>query len=48
MSGELDGIRFTNAAGLGRAMHDNPLPRRVWCAGFILRYGRAAARRDMA
>jgi len=25
MSGELDGIRFTNAAGLGRAMHDNPL-----------------------
>jgi hypothetical protein len=23
-SGELDGVRFSDAAGLGRAMHDNP------------------------
>jgi hypothetical protein len=23
-SGELDGVKFTNAAGLGQAMHDNP------------------------
>ncbi len=23
-SGELDGVKFTDAAGLGRALHDNP------------------------
>jgi hypothetical protein len=48
-SGELDGIRFTDAAGLGRAIHDNPatgacLVRRLYSYAT----GRAPARRDMA
>jgi hypothetical protein len=47
-SGELDGLRFTDAAGLGRAMHDNPatgacLVRRLYSYAT----GRAPARRDM-
>jgi hypothetical protein len=47
-SGELDGIPFSDAAGLGRAMHDNPatgacLVRRVYSYAT----GRGAARRDM-
>ncbi|HTV51505.1 MAG TPA: DUF1592 domain-containing protein [Steroidobacteraceae bacterium] len=47
-SGELDGIRFSDAAGLGRAMHDNPatgacLVRRV----FSYATGRAATRYDL-
>jgi hypothetical protein len=47
-SGELDGIPFVDAAGLGRAMHDNPatgacLVRRVYSYAT----GRGAARRDM-
>ena len=47
-SGELDGIRFTDAAGLGRAMHDNPatsacVVRRLYSYAT----GRAPARRDM-
>jgi hypothetical protein len=48
-SGELDGIEFTDAAGLGRALHDNP----ATGACFVRRIysyatGRPAARRDMA
>jgi hypothetical protein len=48
-SGELDGMRFSDAAGLGRAVHDNPatgacLVRRV----FAYATGRPPARRDMA
>jgi hypothetical protein len=48
-SGELDGIRFNDAAGLGRAIHDNPatgacLVRRL----YTYATGRAPARRDMA
>ena len=47
-SGELDGIPFGDAAGLGRAMHDNPatgacLVRRLYSYAT----GRAAARHDM-
>lgn len=47
-SGELDGIHFSDAAGLGRAMHDNPatgacLVRRLYSYAT----GRAPARRDM-
>jgi hypothetical protein len=47
-SGELDGIPFVDAAGLGRAMHDNPatgacLVRRAYSYAT----GRGAARRDM-
>ena len=47
-SGELDGISFTDAAGLGRAVHDNPatgacLARRLYSYAT----GRAPARRDM-
>jgi hypothetical protein len=47
-SGELDGIHFTDAAGLGRAMHDNPatgacLVRRLYSYAT----GRAPARHDM-
>lgn len=47
-SGELDGMEFTDAAGLGRALHDNPatapcLVRRL----FAYATGRPAARRDM-
>jgi Protein of unknown function (DUF1588)/Protein of unknown function (DUF1592)/Protein of unknown function (DUF1585) len=47
-SGELDGIGFTDAAGLGRALHDNPATgpcfvRRI----FAYATGRPAARRDM-
>jgi len=47
-SGELDGIRFSDAAGLGRAVHDNPatgacLVRRLYSYAT----GRAPARRDM-
>jgi len=47
-SGELDGIHFNDAAGLGRAMHDNPatgacLVRRMYAYAT----GRAPARRDM-
>jgi len=47
-SGELDGIAFSDAAGLGRAMHDNPatgacLVRRMYAYAT----GRAPARRDM-
>ena len=48
-SGELDGIPFTDAVGLGKAMHDNPatgacLVRREYSYAT----GRGAARRDMA
>ena len=48
-SGELDGIEFTDAAGLGRALHDNPATgpcfvRRLYSYAT----GRAVARRDMA
>ena len=48
-SGELDGIEFTDAAGLGRALHDNPATgpcfvRRLYSYAT----GRAPARRDMA
>ena len=47
-SGELDGVRFADAAGLGRAIHDNPasgacLVRRLYAYAT----GRAPARRDM-
>jgi hypothetical protein len=47
--GELDGIEFSDAAGLGRALHDNPatgpcLVRRL----FSYATGRPVARRDMA
>jgi hypothetical protein len=47
-SGELDGIRFSDAAGLGRAIRDNPatgacLVRRLYSYAT----GRAPARRDM-
>jgi hypothetical protein len=47
-SGELDGVSFADAAGLGRAIHDNPatgacLVRRL----FSYATGRAPARRDM-
>jgi Protein of unknown function (DUF1592)/Protein of unknown function (DUF1588)/Protein of unknown function (DUF1585)/Protein of unknown function (DUF1595) len=47
-SGELDGVSFGDAAGLGRALHDNPasgacLVRRLYSYAT----GRAAARRDM-
>jgi Protein of unknown function (DUF1592)/Protein of unknown function (DUF1588)/Protein of unknown function (DUF1595)/Protein of unknown function (DUF1585)/Protein of unknown function (DUF1587) len=47
-SGELDGIPFTDAAGLGRAMHDNPatgacLVRRLYSYAT----GRTASRQDM-
>jgi hypothetical protein len=46
--GELDGIDFTDAAGLGRALHDNPstgacFVRRIYSYAT----GHAAARRDM-
>jgi hypothetical protein len=48
-SGELDGIEFSDAGGLGRALHDNP----ATGACFVRRLysyatGRPAARRDMA
>jgi hypothetical protein len=48
-SGELDGIEFTDAAGLGRALHENP----ATAPCFVRRLysyatGRPAARRDMA
>jgi hypothetical protein len=48
-SGELDGIEFTDAAGLGRALHDNPATgpcfvRRLYSYAT----GRPPARRDMA
>ncbi|HME40845.1 MAG TPA: DUF1592 domain-containing protein [Steroidobacteraceae bacterium] len=48
-SGELDGIEFTDAAGLGRALHDNPATgpcfvRRLYSYAT----GRAPVRRDMA
>jgi Protein of unknown function (DUF1592)/Protein of unknown function (DUF1588)/Protein of unknown function (DUF1585)/Protein of unknown function (DUF1595)/Protein of unknown function (DUF1587) len=48
-SGELDGIEFSDAAGLGRALHDNPATapcfvRRVYSYAT----GRPPARRDMA
>jgi hypothetical protein len=48
-SGELDGIEFSDAAGLGRALHDNP----ATAPCFVRRLysyatGRAPARRDMA
>jgi hypothetical protein len=47
-SGELDGIAFSDAAGLGRAMHDNPatgacLVRRLYSYAT----GRAPSRHDM-
>jgi uncharacterized protein DUF1592/uncharacterized protein DUF1588/uncharacterized protein DUF1585/uncharacterized protein DUF1595/uncharacterized protein DUF1587 len=47
-SGELDGSEFTDAAGLGRALHDNP----ATAPCFVRRLysyatGRPAARRDM-
>lgn len=47
-SGELDGMRFNDAAGLGRALHDNPatsscLVRRVYSYAA----GRAAGRQDL-
>jgi hypothetical protein len=47
-SGELDGIAFSDAPGLGRAMHDNPatsacLVRRMYSYAT----GRGASRRDM-
>jgi uncharacterized protein DUF1592/uncharacterized protein DUF1588/uncharacterized protein DUF1595/uncharacterized protein DUF1585/uncharacterized protein DUF1587 len=47
-SGELDGIRFSDATGLGRAMHDNPatgacLVRRLYSYAT----GRTASRQDM-
>jgi hypothetical protein len=47
-SGELDGIEFTDAAGLGRALHDNP----ATAPCFVRRLysyatGRPPARRDM-
>jgi hypothetical protein len=47
-SGELDGIEFTDAAGLGRALHDNPATgpcfvRRLYSYAT----GRPPARRDM-
>jgi hypothetical protein len=47
-SGELDGVEFSDAAGLGRAMHDDPvtaacLVRRV----FSYATGRGATRPDM-
>ena len=47
--GELDGVPFTDAVGLGKAMHDNPatgacLVRREYSYAT----GRGAARRDMA
>ena len=48
-SGELDGREFTDAAGLGRALHDNP----ATAPCFVRRLysyatGRPAVRRDMA
>ena len=48
-SGELDGIEFSDAAGLGRALHENP----ATAPCFVRRLysyatGRPAARRDMA
>lgn len=48
-SGELDGIAFADAAGLGRALHDNPATgpcfvRRLYSYAT----GRAPARRDIA
>jgi hypothetical protein len=48
-SGELDGTEFTGAAGLGRALHDNPATgpcfvRRLYSYAT----GRAPVRRDMA
>jgi len=48
-SGELDGAAFTDAAGLGRALHDNPATgpcfvRRLYSYAT----GRAPVRRDMA
>jgi hypothetical protein len=48
-SGELDGHEFTDAAGLGRALHDNP----ATAPCFVRRLysyatGRPAVRRDMA
>jgi hypothetical protein len=47
-SGDLDGMEFTDAAGLGRALHDNPstgpcFVRRLYSYAT----GRAPARRDM-
>ena len=47
-SGELDGMRFSDAAGLGRALHDNPatsscLVRRV----YTYAAGRAAGRQEL-
>lgn len=47
-AGELDGVQFADAAGLGRAIHDNPatgacLARRLYSYAT----GRAPARRDM-
>jgi len=47
-SGELDGVRFDDSSGLGRALHDNPatgacLVRRLYSYAT----GRAATRRDM-
>jgi Protein of unknown function (DUF1585) len=47
-SGELDGLRFQNAAGLAQAIHDNPatsacVVRRLYSYAT----GRAATRRDM-
>jgi hypothetical protein len=47
--GELDGVRFSDAAGLGRAIHDNPatgacVVRRLYSYAT----GRAPARRDIA
>jgi hypothetical protein len=48
-SGDLDGIEFTDAAGLGRALHENPTTgpcfvRRLYAYAT----GRPAVRRDMA
>lgn len=48
-SGELDGVRFSDARGLGQALHDNPatpacLVRRLYSYAT----GRAPARRDIA
>jgi hypothetical protein len=48
-SGELDGIEFTDAAGLGRALHDNPATGECFVRRlYSYATGRPAARRDMA
>ena len=48
-SGELDGAAFTDAAGLGRALHDNPATAPCFVRRlYAYATGRAPVRRDMA